>query len=62
MLIQNQGALMAQLEGLTTRLNDPSEPYLPDAVAQVQKLVNKLEAGLSQLTLEPKPNAPALKG
>ena len=60
-LVQNQAALMAQLEGLTTRLNDPSEPDLPDAMAQAHALVHQLEAGLSQLALEPEPNAPALQ-
>lgn len=51
---------MAQLDALTSRLNDPSEPDLPDAMAQAQALVHQLEAGLSQLALEPEPNAPAL--
>lgn len=60
-LLQNQAALMAQLEGLTTRLNDPSEPDLPGAMAQANALVHQLEAGLSQLALEPEPNAPALQ-
>jgi hypothetical protein len=59
-LLQNQDALMAQLDALTSRLNDPSEPDLPDAMAQAQVFVHQLEAGLSQLALEPEPNAPAL--